>query len=320
MKIIELEHPGAGVRGALALDAPDLGPAFGGIRVASYRSAESCRADAKRLAAAMTRKVLIHDIPGSGGKAAIMADAIRDRHAAMTYIGEVVESLKGSFFTGPDTGFTADDTRSLTRVTKFVTTEDVTDATARGVLQAIRAACDHAGVDITRARVNVQGVGAVGLDLTRRLMASGARVTVADVVASRVAEARSTGADVAGTDDILTEPCDVLCPCALGGIIDATVVAALQCRIIAGAANNILAEEPLADGLADRDIVFVPDFVCNGGGVIRGAWVHLRGTPGTDEEIDAIYKRTRNLLSGAEAGGVTPLAHTLEVIERKRAR
>ena len=164
MRVIDLNLPVAGLRGFLVLHSTHLGPAFGGIRLARYDSDESCRADAKRLAEAMTCKCAYHEIPGGGGKAAVRADLIIDRRLAMRTIGEAIESLGGDFFTGPDTGMTADDIALLAATTRYVSTEDVTDATARGVLAAIRAACDHAGVRLEGSTVAVQGLGAVGTE------------------------------------------------------------------------------------------------------------------------------------------------------------
>ena len=317
MKIIDLNDDASGLRGAIVLHSTRLGPAFGGIRIANYPDADACQADAVRLAAAMTRKVTFHDIPGGGGKAAVMAGDIIDRPRALARIGEAVNALAGMFFTGPDSGFSRDDVELLTRATRYVSTEDVTVATARGVAQSIRAACDHAGITLSAAHAAVQGVGAIGLEVVRFLLGAGAGVVAADVDGAQAARARALGAQVIPAEQILSQPCDLLCPCALGGVIDHDFAGSLDCKIVVGAANNILVDDAVAHTLAARGIVFVPDFVSNGGGVIRGAWVHLRGTPGTDDEIDAIYGRTRSLLSGAQTRGDTPLAEAVRMVEGK---
>jgi leucine dehydrogenase len=317
MRVIDLAQPHIGLRGFIVLHSTTLGPAFGGIRLSRYADDESCRADAARLAEAMTYKCAYHDIPGGGGKAAVRADLIKDRPAAIRAIGEVVESLQGSFFTGPDTGITEDDIAILSRTTRYVSTEDVTDATARGVLAAIRAACDHAQVLLDGATVAIQGLGAVGGELARRLIRLGAEVLGTDVDPAACERSRDDGVTILPTEGFAEKQCDVLSPCALGGVISAEGAARLRTRVVAGAANNVLVSEAAADALTRRGITFVPDFVANGGGVIRGAWVHLRGTPGSNEELDAIYDRVRDTLSEADSRGITPLASARDRVSRR---
>ena len=317
MRVIDLNRPAIGLRGCIVLHSTALGPAFGGVRMSRYPDDESCRADAERLAEAMTHKCAYHDIPGGGGKAAVRADLIGDRPAAIRAIGEAVESLEGSFFTGPDTGMTDEDIALLARTTRFVSTEDVTDATARGLLAAMRAACDHAGVRLDGATVAIQGLGAVGGELARRLLSLGAEVLGTDVNTDACERSRSDGVTILPTEGFIQTRCEVLSPCALGGVIAAAEVDALEARVVAGAANNVLAGDGAADALAKRKITFVPDFVANGGGVIRGAWVHLRGTPGSNEELDAIYDRVRDTLTDAESRGITPLASALDRVARR---
>jgi len=320
MRVIDLDAPDIGLRGFLVLHSTTLGPAFGGIRLSRYDDDRSCRADAERLAEAMTWKCAYHEIPGGGGKAAIRADLIIDRPAVIRAIAEVVESLDGEFFTGPDTGMTEDDITLLAATTRHVSTEDVTDATARGVLAAIRAGCDHAGIQLDGCAVAVQGLGAVGAELARRLLRAGATVVGTDVDRDACNRSASEGVRILSPDRFVETPCDVLSPCALGGAISPHNVGKLRARVIAGAANNVLAHPSVADSLEERGIICVPDFVANGGGVIRGAWVHLRGTPGSDEELDAIYDRVRDTLADAAARATTPLASALSRVTERLGR
>jgi len=317
MRVIDLNAPHAGLRGFLVLHSTHLGPAFGGIRLARYDNDDSCRADAQRLAQAMTNKCAYHQIPGGGGKAAVRADLITDRPDALRTIGAMVESLDGAFFTGPDTGMTEDDIRLLAASTRYVSTVDVTDATAHGVLAAIRAACDHKGVALDGATVAVQGLGAVGAELARRLLRCGATVVGTDLDKDACERSAEDGVKILPPDGFVQIPCDVLSPCALGGVIGEHNVGQLQARVIAGAANNALAGDAVADSLEENGITCVPDFAANGGGVIRGAWVHLRGTPGSDAELDAIYDRVRDTLADAAARATTPLASALALVARR---
>lgn len=307
MRVIDLSHPESGLRGFIVLHSTRLGPAFGGVRLSRYPDDEACRADAERLAEAMTFKCAYHEIPGGGGKAAVRADLITDRAAAVRAIGRAVDALAGAFFTGPDTGMTAEDIAVLAETTAYVSTEDVTDATAHGVLAAIRAACDHAGVALDGATVAVQGLGAVGAELARRLLGLGTTVLGTDVDASARKRSSADGVRVLPPEGFLETECDVLAPCALGGVIDDDVARRIRARVVAGAANNQLASDAVAATLASRKVLWVPDFAANGGGVIRGAWVHLRGTPGSEAELDAIYERIGRTLTDADARGITPL-------------
>jgi glutamate dehydrogenase/leucine dehydrogenase len=316
-KIIPLSDPAIGLSGFLAVHSTLLGPAFGGIRMIPYPNLELCRADAVRLAEAMTRKCAFHDIPGGGAKVALDRGAVKDRAAVMRTLGDIVESMDGSFFTATDTGTTPDDLDIIAERTRYVSKEQVTEATAAGFLHAIRAACKTLGKPLKGLRVAVQGLGAIGMRAAVSLLGEGASVTGSDTDATICRRAEERGVTVAPTDQILYAECDLLAPCALGGVIDSSSIGSLRCRMVVGAANNILAAESVAGELKDRDILFVPDFVSSGGGVIRGAWAHLRGTPGTDQEVDAIYDRTLALLAEADQRDVPPLTAALDQIRGK---
>ncbi len=319
MEFVPLEDSRSGLRGVIALDARRAGPAFGGIRMRPYADDDACRADAARLAEAMTFKCAFHDLPGTGGKCVVRADCVRDRGAAIEALARAIDALDGRFFTGPDVGFGADDVERLARLSRFVTTECVSDATARGVVAAIEAACAHAGVDLPRARVRVQGLGEVGLRVAQMLGRRGADVAGWDVDAAARERAARAGVRVVDDPDVLLEACEVAVPCALGGAVDARVVEALRCRVLAGAANNVLEHEALADRLHERGIVHVPDFVANAGGVVRGALAWL-GHPRPDAEVDAIGRRTAALLAESARRAVAPLRVARERVEAALAR
>jgi len=306
MNIIRLAHADSGLSGYLVLDGTDV-PAFGGIRVVPYPDDESCRTDAEHLARAMTRKCAFHGIPGCGGKATIRAERLVDRLKSIQQIARAINDLDGKFYAGPDLGFDNRDIAELATHTPFVSTEDTAAATARGVQRAMEAACDHLAIDRSRSTVIVQGLGSVGRLVALSLIGPGTRVLGWDPDTNARDRARTDGVEIMDNPEVLTTACDIVCPCGPGGVIDMTVARQLECRAIVGAANNILADDSVAGILHERGILFVPDFVANGGGVIRGSWVHLRGTPGTNAEIDAIYSRTRALLARAAAHDVAPL-------------
>lgn len=316
-KVVALSDKSSGLSGFLAIHSTFLGPAFGGIRMVPYPDLESCRADAERLAEAMTYKCAFHDIPGGGAKVALDGGAVKDRTAVMRAMGDIVESLKGSFYTANDTGTNPDDLDIIAERTSYVCREEVVEATASGLMHAITAACESRDKPIEGLRVAVQGLGAIGMRAAAALAGKGAYVTGADKDASLCQRAISRGINVVPTDKILDVKCDLLVPCALGGIINAETAEGLECGMVVGAANNILADTSVADLLDDRGILFVPDFVSSGGGVIHGAWLHLRGNPGTAEEIAAIYDRTRSMLDEAREKNRSPLSVAMDRIRAK---
>lgn len=316
-KTIRLSDSDIGFSGFLVIHSTVLGPAFGGIRMVSYPNLDLCRADAERLAEAMTYKCAFHDIPGGGAKVALDHGAVKDRAAVMRAMGDVVESLKGTFYTANDTGTNPDDLDIIAERTKYVCREEVVEATSAGLMHAIAAACESLGKPVKKLRVAVQGLGAIGMRAAAALLGKGAAVTGSDKDSALCQRALSLGVNVVPTDRILAVECDLLVPCALGGIISAEVAETLRCKMIVGAANNILTEPSVAELLLDKGILFVPDFVSSGGGVIHGAWLHLRGTPGTGEEIAAIYDRTTSLLSEAAKKSKSPLSVAMRRIEAK---
>jgi len=303
MRIIPLDDESIGLSGVIAIHSTKRGPAFGGIRIVDYASIDEAQADAENLARAMTYKCVLNGIPGGGGKIALIAGRIKDRRAVMEKIAEVVNELDGEFFAGPDSSLSAEDIAILASLTKFVSTEDISSATAQGIAQAIRATCDHAGLEIKHIHVAIQGLGAVGGRVASTMCDIGARVDGTDVARKQVDPRINQVAPA----DIFKIDCDLFCPCALGGVIDHHHATRGSWRAIVGAANNPLTHNDLSDILHDRNVLFVPDFVSNAGGLIRGAWGVLRGTPGTESEIDAIYSRVRDLLSESARRNVAPL-------------
>jgi leucine dehydrogenase len=194
--------------------------------------------------------------------------------------------------------------------------------TALGVEAAIRVACEHAlGSDSLDGRtVAVVGLGHVGARLAGLLAAGGARLVLADIDPARRALAERLGAEWSDPASALRAEVDVLAPCALGGVLDAASVPELRCRAIAGAANNQLAHDGIAALLAARGILWVPDFVANGGGVIN---ISVELEPGgysrerADAKVRGVADTVRTVLDHADATGATPLAAALEIAHRR---
>jgi leucine dehydrogenase len=302
----------------VALHDTRLGPAFGGIRRHAYASVADGLADVLALATAMTWKCALAGLPAGGGKAVILDRPGLDRIAAYRLVGRTVAGLGGRFHTGPDVGTTADDLKIVAQETANVAVPDelghgdLAQSTAIGVAAAIGAVAQRLRRPLAGLHVAVQGLGAVGGRLCALLQAAGARLTVADVdaaLAERTASAYS--ATAVSPASILTADCDVLAPCALGGVVDVAIVPRLRTRAVCGAANNIVADDAAGRLLHQRGILFVPDFVANAGGLIHGATPRLTGRPATAERLQRIGDVAGEILDRSQKEGVPP--HELAV-------
>ncbi len=298
----------------IAIDSTRRGPAFGGIRRWSYPDLGGAIEDALALARAMTLKCAIAGVPGGGGKTVLVDHAQLDRDGAYRLIGREVARLAGSYYTGPDVGTTDRDLLAVAAGTEFVTLPgeggpgDLAEATALGVFAGIEAVVARLGKGaLDGARVAVQGAGAVGGALIRRLCAAGARVWVADRDPSRAAALAAAGAVAVSVDEITRTECDVFAPCALGGVLTEALARTLPARAIAGSANNVLAGADIAQRLHERGVLLAPDFVINAGALVQGAWFHLHGAAPDEARVRALGDTVGAILDAAAAEDVSPL-------------
>ncbi len=262
----------------IALHSDRLGRPTGGTRFQVYPTPEAGLLDALRLAAGMTAKWAAIELPMGGGKAVLAAArslAEGERRGLLQRYGELVESLAGAFATGEDLGTTPEDMQALAEVTRWVHTfpgaPDPGPFTALGVLHGIRAAlAARFGRDGLAGRpVLIQGVGDVGTPLAELLAAEGAELLVSDLDAERAAGlAARLDAEVVAAQQLYSTPCDVFAPCAIGGVLNVETIPRLACAIVAGSANNQLAEPADAERLHERGILYAPDYVINGGGAL----------------------------------------------------
>jgi len=277
-----------------------LGSAAGGTRMKHYPRIVDALADGMRLAEAMSLKFASVEFPHGGGKAVIALPTpeipkgeARDR--LLREYGAFINSLGGLYSAAPDMNTSALDMDVIAEVTPYVfcRTEaaggsgDTAPDTAVGVLHGIRAACRYVfdSDDLSRRSILVQGAGGVGGHLIDLLMEADATVIATDVDAQRLAILREKGIQVVPPDSALGTECDVLAPCAVGGIINRRSIPTLRCRVIAGGANNQLETAEDADRLRERGIVYAPDFVINAGGVLHGGG--LEEQHWTREVLDA---------------------------------
>jgi leucine dehydrogenase len=298
-----------------------LGPAGGGTRMKVYTAPADGLADAMRLSGAMTAKLALAGLPLGGGKGVLAVPEIPDgdaRRELLLRYGELVESLGGTYRTSSDVNTGEADMDVIAERTRHVFGCSVAKGgagspappTARGVYHGIRASVAHAvGADgLGGVRILIQGAGNVGSRLAEFAAADGAEVAVADVEDARAAAvAERVGGTVVAADAVYDTACDVYAPCALGGTIDAGTAPRLRCRIVAGSANNQLAAPEAAHLLAERGILYAPDYVINAGGAV--GIVGLEQFGWTDDEVEVALVRIgetlREIYSRADDAGTT---------------
>lgn len=305
-----------GLRAVIAIHSTHLGPAAGGTRFWHYADSQSAITDALRLSRGMSYKNAMAGLPAGGGKAVILANAERTKPQDMLEaFARAVDSLGGKYITAQDVGISEGDMVAVSKVTPHVAGlphqgGDPGPYTARGVYLGVQAAAKHAfGTDdLTGVHVAIQGVGSVGGGLARYLAAQGAQLTLADVDSARAAAlAAELGGTSVAADNIMDVEADIFSPCALGAILTEASVAALKVRAVAGGANNQLATGPEGQMLADRGILYAPDYVINAGGIINV----LRHVDNADDaeinrRIDAIPERLSAIWQESDSSGLTP--------------
>ena len=271
-----------GLKSIIAIHSTARGPAAGGCRMWDYTSSEAALTDALRLSRGMSYKNAMADLAFGGGKAVIIGDSRSQKTPALfEAFGRAVDSLNGKYWTAEDVGVSPSDLESTRKTTRYVAgleghaaaSGDPSPVTAEGVFRGVRLCVERAlQRDLTGVRVAIQGVGHVGAYLAEKLHAAGAILTIADVNQTALNEvAARTGATIVSTDAIFDVEADVFAPCALGGAISAATLPRLKVKVIAGGANNQLADAMIGQAVFDRVILYAPDYVINGGGIINVA-------------------------------------------------
>jgi leucine dehydrogenase len=307
----------------VAIHSTVLGPALGGVRMWHYPSTIDASRDALRLAGGMTLKAAAAGLDLGGGKGVICTGPEgpprgSDRRAVLLDFADLVESLDGRYITAEDVGISPEDLVTISERTPHLTgmplerggSGDPSPFTAEGVEAAMRA-CAHARFGSTQLagkRVVVIGLGHVGSKLADRLAEAGAQLTVTDIDPAKQELAGHVDARWIEPEAAISEPCDVLAPCALGGVIDAASLPLLRCQIVCGSANNQLADDGLAVELNERDILYAPDFIANAGGLIH-VYMEIRGysEDRARELARGIEGTMERILSAASAHDTTPL-------------
>lgn len=319
----------------VAVHSTVRGPALGGCRLWAYDDTRAALRDALRLSRAMTFKAAVADLALGGGKGVIMAHpyahlSSERRHAALLDFADTVEALSGHYITAEDVGTSSRDMSLIAQRTRHVTglsrrrggSGDPSPFTALGVEYALRACCERVfSTPSLRGRsACVIGLGHVGSRVARRLARAGAKLLVADVDESKRQVAKELGARWTTPEPALEAEVDLLVPCALGGVLNDETVPRLRAPVVAGAANNQLADDRIADLLASRGVLWAPDFVVNAGGLINIAEEVGGYDPAqARRRTRGISDTLRQIFEDAEAMGATPLTAAMELARRRLA-
>jgi leucine dehydrogenase len=305
-----------GLTAIIAIHSTHLGPAIGGTRVWPHRSFDVGLTDVLRLSHGMTLKAAIAGVPHGGGKAVILADPKRGKSPALFQAyAEMLSAVRDRYYTAEDVGLSLADADFLRRLTPNVLGTTIggslnpSPVTALGVYLGILAAVRHRfGRDgIEGMRIAVQGLGAVGAEVARRLHEDGARLTVADIDLGRLQKARDDwNAEVLAADMIAAADADVFVPCALGGALSRQSIPTIRARVVAGAANNQLQTTEDGERLRAAGILYAPDYVINGAGLMNVAAELVPG--GYDREavismVDRIPDQLTTIFRRADAEG-----------------
>lgn len=287
-KVIKITDEPSGLKAIICIHNTILGPALGGTRIYPYATWNDALEDVKRLARGMTYKSALAGVGLGGGKSVIMSTKEDKSQEKLFAFGKAVEKLSGLYVCAEDYGCTTKDVSIINQATPYVvglphekSSGDPGPFTAWGVFRGIQSVVKKlTGSDSVKdQRIAIQGLGSVGSRLAEILFWNGAKLVLCDVDQEKTKIfAKRYEAEICSTEEILFADCDVLSPCALGGILNEKTIPLLRCKAIAGAANNQLLKDQDGDLLVQREILYAPDFVINAGGLINVSY-ELYQTP-----------------------------------------
>ncbi len=330
-QIVFCNDKDTGLKAIIGIHNTVLGPALGGTRMWQYNNEWEALNDVLRLSRGMTFKSAITGLNLGGGKAVIIGDAKTQKTPElMKRFGEFVHSLGGKYITAEDVGMETSDMDLVRDVTPYVTgisesrggSGNPSPITAYGVFMGMKAAAKFKfGSDVLEDKsVLVQGIGHVGESLVEHLTNEGAKVVISDINQERLeAVSKKYGASIYKGNDVYSENVDIYAPCALGATINDDTINKIQAKIIAGAANNQLAEEARhGKTLQEKGIVYAPDFLINAGGIIN-VYAELEGYGKTEimRKTENIYNTTLEILTNADKNGVTTQEAALKVAQER---
>ncbi|WP_072688259.1 Glu/Leu/Phe/Val family dehydrogenase [Rhodococcus marinonascens] len=325
------QDPATGLKAIIAIHDTTLGPALGGTRYYPYADEAAALKDVLRLSRGMTYKSAIAGVDLGGGKAVIIGDpATGKSEALLEAYARFVQTLGGRYITAGDVGTNSDDLDVMGRATDYVVgcntaaggSGDSAPMTALGVFHGMRAAAQAkwGSPSLAGRTVGVEGAGKVGYQLIKLLLADGASVVATDVNAAALERVARDYREVTIAPAVIDRAVDVYAPCAMGATLTGESVAAITAEVICGAANNQLADTAVEHDLADRGIIWVPDYVANGGGLIQVAGERL-GTSTKDvrTQVEKIFATVVQILDVAKREGILAGAAADAVAETRLA-
>ncbi len=325
-----------GLKAIIAVHNTHLGPALGGCRMWNYESDEQALRDVLRLSRGMTYKAAITGLPLGGGKSVIIGDAKKIKTPEMMKaMGRAVETFNGRYIVAEDVNTSVEDMNNINSQTQHVVgvlhdgegSGDPSPTTALGVYTGLKAAVRtrlHRS-DMRGLKVAVQGLGNVGYNLCKMLHKDGAALFVTDVQKEKVEQAaKEFGATPVALDDIYKQDVDVFAPCALGAVINDGTIKMLKAKVVAGAANNQLAEARHGDMLRDLKILYAPDYLINAGGLISVYYEHVARKNGkkydraqVEAHVKKIDETAESIFRRAEADGISTSAAADRIAEQR---
>ncbi|WP_305038996.1 Glu/Leu/Phe/Val dehydrogenase dimerization domain-containing protein [Fulvivirga ligni] len=331
-QVVFCHDEATGLKAIIAIHNTVLGPALGGTRMWNYASEKEALNDALRLSRGMTYKSAITGLNLGGGKAVIIGDASTMKtEAFMRRFGKFVNSLNGKYVTAEDVNMKTRDMELIGMETKHVTGlpqsmgggGDPSPVTAYGTYMGMKATAKKVfGSDsLTGKKVAVQGVGQVGMYLVEYLTKENAEIYITDISEEKLKSVASTsGAKIVGMDEIYDIDMDIYAPCALGATLNDDTIGRLKCAMVAGAANNQLADEQKHGYLLlDKGITYAPDFLINAGGIIN-VYEEFLGNYNRDRAYamaENIYDTCLNILNEAETDGISTQEAAIKMAEKR---
>ena len=325
-----------GLKAIISVHNTHLGPALGGCRMWAYESDEQALRDVLRLSRGMTYKAAITGLPLGGGKSVIIGDSKKIKTAdLMKAMGRAVETFGGRYIVAEDVGSTVEDMNNINTQTKHVVgvshdgqgSGDPSPTTAYGVYVGLKAAVRYRlhRSDLRGLKVAVQGLGNVGYNLCKLLAKDGAQLWVTDVAQDKVAQAvKEFGAKAVGLNDIYSQDVDVFAPCALGAILNDGTIKVIKAKVIAGAANNQLAEARHGEVLRDLKVLYAPDYLINAGGLINVYYEYAGRKEGKVYDrahvmahVEKIDETSESIFRRAEQDGISTSAAADRIAEQR---
>ena len=330
-QVVFCHDPHSGLNAIIAIHNTTLGPALGGTRLWPYNSHSDAIIDALRLSRGMTYKAAISGLNLGGGKAVIIADPSMKSEALWRRYGKFVDSLNGKYITAEDVNTSARDMEFIAQETEHVTgvpeymggSGDPSPFTAYGVFVGMKASAKKAwGNDsLTGKKILVQGVGHVGQYLVGHLVKEGAKVYITDIDQNKIAQtvAEHRNVEVVDGKGIFDLDIDIYAPCALGATLNDESIGKLKARIVAGAANNQLADENVhGPMLVKKGILYTPDFLINAGGLINvAAELETYNAERVRGNVEKIYDRTLEIYSLSEKENIHTQAAAMKIAEKR---